>query len=91
MLDDTATTPEQITGAFGPAVSAMVVKISKLSQVNQMLRRDKRKVRSAAVLQACAAAACILQCCWCGCVATLYYWQLGQLLLLQVHVASRWA
>ncbi|WIA39982.1 hypothetical protein OEZ86_013411 [Tetradesmus obliquus] len=43
VLDDTATTPEQITGAFGPAVSAMVVKISKLSQVNQMLRRDKRK------------------------------------------------
>jgi (p)ppGpp synthase/HD superfamily hydrolase len=45
VLDDTAATPEQITGAFGPAVSAMVVKVSKLSQVNQMLRRDKRKVR----------------------------------------------
>lgn len=46
VLDDTATTPEQITAAFGPAVSAMVVKVSKLSQVNQMLRRDKRKVGS---------------------------------------------
>eukprot|EP00879_Flechtneria_rotunda_P005523 GHRR01005816.1.p1 GENE.GHRR01005816.1~~GHRR01005816.1.p1 ORF type:complete len:1309 (+),score=612.22 GHRR01005816.1:725-4651(+) len=43
VLDDTSTTPEQITAAFGPAVSAMVVKVSKLSQVNQMLRRDKRK------------------------------------------------
>lgn len=44
VLDDTPTTPEQLTAAFGPAVSAMVVKVSKLSQVNQMLRRDKRKV-----------------------------------------------
>eukprot|EP00775_Hariotina_reticulata_P012549 gene12547-12682_t len=43
VLDDTPTTPEQLTAAFGPAVSAMVVKVSKLSQVNQMLRRDKRK------------------------------------------------
>ncbi|KAF6260029.1 hypothetical protein COO60DRAFT_940116 [Scenedesmus sp. NREL 46B-D3] len=43
VLDDTPTTPEQIACAFGPAVSAMVVKVSKLSQVNQMLRRDKRK------------------------------------------------
>lgn len=43
-LDDTPTTVEQITAAFGPAVAAMVVKVSKLSQVNQMLRRDKRKV-----------------------------------------------
>jgi (p)ppGpp synthase/HD superfamily hydrolase len=50
VLDDTPTTPEQITGAFGPAVSAMVVKVSKLSQVNQMLRRDKRKVR---IVQQC--------------------------------------
>lgn len=44
-LDDTATTPEAITAAFGPTVTAMVVSVSKLSAVNQMLRRDKRKVR----------------------------------------------
>lgn len=43
-LDDTATTPEALSAAFGPAVTAMVVKVSKLSAVNQMLRRDKRKV-----------------------------------------------
>lgn len=43
-LDDTPTTVDQISAAFGPAVAAMVVKVSKLSQVNQMLRRDKRKV-----------------------------------------------
>ncbi|KAF8062916.1 relA [Scenedesmus sp. PABB004] len=42
-LDDTPTTPEAIGAAYGPAVAAMVVKVSKLSQVNQMLRRDKRK------------------------------------------------
>lgn len=43
-LDDTATTPEALCAAFGPTVTAMVVSVSKLSAVNQMLRRDKRKV-----------------------------------------------
>lgn len=44
VLDDTPTTPEALTAAFGPAVTAMVIKVSKLSAVNQMLRRDKRTV-----------------------------------------------
>jgi (p)ppGpp synthase/HD superfamily hydrolase len=45
VLDDTHTTPEALSAAFGPTVTAMVVSVSKLSAVNQMLRRDKRKVR----------------------------------------------
>jgi (p)ppGpp synthase/HD superfamily hydrolase len=44
VLDDTTTTPEALSAAFGPTVTAMVVSVSKLSAVNQMLRRDKRKV-----------------------------------------------
>lgn len=44
VLDDTSTTPEALCAAFGPTVTAMVVSVSKLSAVNQMLRRDKRKV-----------------------------------------------
>jgi hypothetical protein len=46
VLDDTTTTPEALSAAFGPTVTAMVVSVSKLSAVNQMLRRDKRKVKT---------------------------------------------
>jgi (p)ppGpp synthase/HD superfamily hydrolase len=63
VLDDTSTTPEQIVGAFGPAVSAMVVKVSKLSQVNQMLRRDKRKVGSCVIPALCNAVTVTWPCC----------------------------
>lgn len=51
VLDDTPTTPEALSAAFGPTVTAMVVSVSKLSAVNQMLRRDKRKVRAAAAAE----------------------------------------
>lgn len=45
VLDDTPVQPEEVVARFGPHVGRMVEQVSKLSQVNQMLRRDKRKVR----------------------------------------------
>jgi (p)ppGpp synthase/HD superfamily hydrolase len=62
VLDDTSTTPEALCAAFGPTVTAMVVSVSKLSAVNQMLRRDKRKVIGLLLLTAASSllALCII-------------------------------
>lgn len=43
VLDDTSEDQSRLRATFGPDVSDMVEKVSKLSQVNQLLRRDKRK------------------------------------------------
>lgn len=43
VLDDTAVSYSALEEAFGPRVAGMVAQVSKLSAVNQMLRRDKRR------------------------------------------------
>mmetsp|Transcript_2426 Transcript_2426/g.6180 ORF Transcript_2426/g.6180 Transcript_2426/m.6180 type:complete len:1385 (-) Transcript_2426:794-4948(-) len=43
VVDDTAVDIAAIHAEFGPAVASMVAKVSKLSQMNQLLRRGKRK------------------------------------------------
>ncbi len=43
VLDDTPVTYAALEEAFGPQVAGMVAQVSKLSAVNQMLRRDKRR------------------------------------------------
>ena len=42
-LDDAAVAPADLEARFGPRVASMVAQVSKLSAVNQMLRRDKRR------------------------------------------------
>lgn len=44
VLDDTSTEVATLDELFGSEVVHMLVKVSKLSQINQLLRRDKRKV-----------------------------------------------
>jgi hypothetical protein len=43
VLDDTPVSYADLEAAFGPRVAGMVAQVSKLSAVNQMLRRDKRR------------------------------------------------
>lgn len=44
VIDDTSVELSAIQRAFGNKVSDMVAQVSKLSQMNQLLRRGKRKV-----------------------------------------------
>ena len=48
-LDDTHTTLEELHEAFGPQVATCVENVSRLSMVNQMLRRHLRQRVSSAV------------------------------------------
>jgi (p)ppGpp synthase/HD superfamily hydrolase len=43
VLDDTPVPYPALEAEFGPRVAGMVAQVSKLSAVNQMLRRDKRR------------------------------------------------
>ncbi|KXZ48441.1 hypothetical protein GPECTOR_28g851 [Gonium pectorale] len=43
VLDDTPTDPAAMAAAFGPRVAGLVGQVSKLSQMNQLLRRGKRQ------------------------------------------------
>jgi (p)ppGpp synthase/HD superfamily hydrolase len=43
VLDDTPVSYADLEATFGPRVAGMVAQVSKLSAVNQMLRRDKRR------------------------------------------------
>lgn len=45
VVDDTSVDLAAIQAKFGSTVASMVANISKLSQMNQLLRRGKRKVR----------------------------------------------
>lgn len=44
VIDDTDVPLSSIDAAFGPEVARMVNKVSQLSQMNQLLRRNKRQV-----------------------------------------------
>jgi hypothetical protein len=43
VLDDTHTTPQELEARFGSRVADMVAKVSRLSQVHQLLRRERRR------------------------------------------------
>eukprot|EP00198_Chlamydomonas_reinhardtii_P000523 XP_001689858.1 predicted protein [Chlamydomonas reinhardtii] len=43
VIDDTPTDPAAMAAAFGPRVAGLVAQVSKLSQMNQLLRRGKRQ------------------------------------------------
>lgn len=43
VLDDTSVTYEEVEDRFGPEVAEMVKKVSRLSSLNQLLRRKRRQ------------------------------------------------
>ena len=42
VLDDTEVTPSELEAGFGKEVAGMVKKVSRLSSLNQLLRRNRR-------------------------------------------------
>ena len=42
VLDDTEVTPAELEAGFGKEVAGMVKKVSRLSSLNQLLRRNRR-------------------------------------------------
>jgi len=57
VVDDTATTVEEVAASFGAEVASIVASVTRLSQLNQLLRRHRRLVPAATSWEAPARAA----------------------------------
>lgn len=45
VIDDTAVTAAEVEHRFGAATHALVASVTKLSQINQLIRRKHRRAR----------------------------------------------